>query len=158
MDRQWVEDVVDVLIEEGGKAQLSRIVKRIVEKREGLPRTVRETVSNVLQSYSSDSRSYNGRHDLFYSVEGIGRGWWGLRGYPKRPDLSFLRNPNEEGLQREMVRIVGDNLRRKGAKGRRADLNKQARSLLETDPALRARAMAVARKIVENRTSLELVF
>jgi hypothetical protein len=36
-------------------------------------------VRRELEYNSSDSESYQGRHDLFYSVKGIGEGVWGLR-------------------------------------------------------------------------------
>ena len=132
---------------------MSRIVTCVSERRNQSPRTIRETISSVLQRYSSDAspKSYNGRHDLFYSVEGIGRGRWGLRAYPKRPDLSFLRDLRGDLARREAIRIVGDGLRRKGIKGRWTDLNKKAKSLMDDDPELRARAMAAAFKIVDMR-------
>lgn len=32
-----------------------------------------------IEDHSSDSMNYKGKEDLFYSVDGIGNGTWGLR-------------------------------------------------------------------------------
>lgn len=32
-----------------------------------------------IEDHSSDSLNYKGKEDLFYSVYGLGRGFWGLR-------------------------------------------------------------------------------
>lgn len=37
-----------------------------------------------IEDHSSDSMNYKGKEDLFYSVDGIGNGTWGLRKYPRR--------------------------------------------------------------------------
>ena len=33
----------------------------------------------TIQQFSSDSKAFQGKEDLFYSVEGLGKGHWGLR-------------------------------------------------------------------------------
>lgn len=40
--------------------------------------TIRQTVSRVIQDYSSFSEGYRGTEDIFYSVEGIGNSIRGL--------------------------------------------------------------------------------
>ena len=46
-----------------------------------LSNTFEDTIRRTIQSYSSDTTIFNGKVDLFYSVEGIGGGFWGLRNY-----------------------------------------------------------------------------
>lgn len=36
-------------------------------------------IRKIIEVNSSDSKAYNGRNDIFYSVDGIGKGVWGLR-------------------------------------------------------------------------------
>lgn len=52
-------------------------------------------VSREIQSHSTDAQSYvEGNDDLFYSVEGIGSGVWGLRNY--QPDQEEQWWPTED--------------------------------------------------------------
>ncbi len=36
-------------------------------------------IRKIIENHSSDSKSYKGQQDIFYSVNGIGEGVWGLR-------------------------------------------------------------------------------
>lgn len=75
----------------GGQAEPADIAEEV---RRLFPETRSETnltesVRARLQECSSDSGSYKGKRDLFYSVYGIGNRVWGLR------ELDIL-NPNSE--------------------------------------------------------------
>lgn len=80
---RWVDDVVSALQTLGGKAHLSdiyRIVKDIRLRRgASIPESLEAVVRKELEYHSSDSESYTGIEDLFYMVEGKGKGVWGLR-------------------------------------------------------------------------------
>ena len=81
----WVVDIAIAMSNLGGKASYDRLYEEVRRVRPGpLPRSWQAIVRNVIESYSSDSDNYSPeRADLFYSVEGKGRGVWGLR-IPKK--------------------------------------------------------------------------
>ena len=46
---------------------------------------IESSIRNIIETHSSDSDAYIEKNeDLFYSVEGKGKGVWGLRAYHKR--------------------------------------------------------------------------
>tara|TARA_Y100000816_G_C26029742_1_gene539004 strand:+ start:48 stop:1178 length:1131 start_codon:yes stop_codon:yes gene_type:complete len=76
----WREDTVQALKNLGGIAHLSDIHKEVEKIRKGkLNNTWTQTVQRELETYSSDSEAYGGKKDIFYMVEGKGKGVWGLR-------------------------------------------------------------------------------
>jgi hypothetical protein len=76
----WREEIEAALRELGGEARLKDIYDVIQIRRSGnLSESWRATVRRELEQNSSDTESHRGRHDTFYSVEGIGGGVWGLR-------------------------------------------------------------------------------
>ena len=76
----WREDTIQALKNLGGVAHLSEIYKEVEKLRKGkLNNTWKQTVQGVLETYSSDSEAYGGGKDIFYMVEGKGKGVWGLR-------------------------------------------------------------------------------
>lgn len=86
-----LEDIVYALESMGGSGRL-RDIYDVVEKRranstDSLPAMIRRTI----QDHSSDSAGYKHRQDLFFSLEGLGGGVWGLRSHlensPKAVDL-----------------------------------------------------------------------
>jgi hypothetical protein len=70
-------EIVDVLKEHGGKAELSKIYQGVRGK---FPNTSEESIRRTIIRHSSDSPAFdpNGP-DLFDSVEGLGKGIWGLK-------------------------------------------------------------------------------
>ena len=76
----WREDTIQALKNLGGVAHLSEIHKEVEKLRKGkLNNTWTQTVQRELETYSSDSEAYGGGKDIFYMVEGKGKGVWGLR-------------------------------------------------------------------------------
>ena len=76
----WATDLVQALENLGGQAQLSDIYCEIKQIRPNLTSAWKSSVRERIQRHSSDSLSYNPDNpDLFYSVEGLGSGIWGLR-------------------------------------------------------------------------------
>lgn len=77
----WKEDLIKALENLGGKAHLSKIYNEIEKIRpNNLNPTWQRTVQRELETNSSDSEAFKGE-DIFYSVEGKGKGIWGLRNY-----------------------------------------------------------------------------
>ena len=79
-----LSEIIAALEELGGSAHLSDICRRMQERARtpGIQTnpTWKKTVSATIQSHSSDTRSFReGNADIFYSVEGLGNGIWGLR-------------------------------------------------------------------------------
>lgn len=76
----WRDDVVEALRSIGGVGHLSQIYEAVREVRQGpLPQNLKAIVRKELEYNSSDADAFQNKRDLFYSVEGIGNGVWGLR-------------------------------------------------------------------------------
>ena len=82
--KRWIEEIIEVMKDLGGHAIYKDIYQMIEQ------RNVMDFAENVnwqgqvrqtIQRFSSDSSIFNGNDDLFYSVEGIGKGHWGLRDF-----------------------------------------------------------------------------
>lgn len=85
MVNSWLDDITSSLRHLGGTAKYSDLYAEIEMRREAqLPTAWQEIVRRTIQHHSSDSRAFirEGRgegRDIFFAVEGIGRGTWGLR-------------------------------------------------------------------------------
>lgn len=78
----WRDEIVEVLSQLGGVAPLSDIC-RLIEKRGRKP-LIEHSVRQCIEDHSSDSQSWRKKPvDLFYSVDGLGGGVWGLRQGPE---------------------------------------------------------------------------
>lgn len=83
----WIDDIVDSLASLGGLSHYSELYDKISEKRKkNLPPSWKSIIRRNVQYHSSDSNAFRGKADLFYSVEGIGSGVWGLRNYEAKID------------------------------------------------------------------------
>lgn len=83
MKRTWLEEIVTALHHLDGTASYAELYEEIKKARETqLPTAWQEIVRRTIQKNSSDSRAFfsNSRGlDIFFAVEGIGNGIWGLR-------------------------------------------------------------------------------
>jgi hypothetical protein len=75
----WTEDIVNALHNIGGSGSYDDIYAEVARVRTGLPPTWKDVVRRNIQVHSSDSRGFRHGRDLFFSVEGLGQGIWGLR-------------------------------------------------------------------------------
>jgi len=77
----WLEYIILAFENCGGIADYNKLYSEIKKIREDtrLPPTWKAIVRGTIEHYSSDSEKFNGLRDIFYSVEGIGKGVWGLR-------------------------------------------------------------------------------
>lgn len=95
----WRDDIVTALRDLGGVAQLNDIYAQLDRSlpRERKTATWEASVRRTIEQHSSDTESYAGRNpDLFYSVDGIGRGRWGLReSAPTTPKAVDVAGPPE---------------------------------------------------------------
>lgn len=75
----WDEDIVTALQNLGGSASYDDLYAEIEKIRPALPESWKAVVRRRVQDLSSDSAGFKGGEDLFFSVEGLGSGVWGLR-------------------------------------------------------------------------------
>jgi putative restriction endonuclease len=74
----WLEEVTEALKALGGHATLDEIYEEIQERgRVEFTATWDATVRRTIESHSMDSSAFRGKH-RFYSVDGKGKGHWGL--------------------------------------------------------------------------------
>jgi len=80
----WKQDIIIALEQLKGKGSLDDIYDRVKSIRnEKLPKSWHAIIRGTIETHSSDSEAYTKREDLFYSVDGIGSGNWGLRSHKK---------------------------------------------------------------------------
>lgn len=79
----WKEDIVQALINLGGESHYEPLYAEIKKIRgeDNLSKSWKEITRRNIQYHSSDSSVYKGKENLFYTVEGIGSGTWGLRNF-----------------------------------------------------------------------------
>ncbi len=93
----WKKDIIRALNNLGGSADYDEIYDEIEKIRPNLEGTWKSSVRRRIQDFSSDSEGYKGIEDLFFSVEGIGSGSWGLRSKLKEtPKASDLPDGNDK--------------------------------------------------------------
>jgi hypothetical protein len=107
----WRDDVVTALENLGGQGTLEQIYAGVAAIRNERPETWQAIVRRELEYNSSDSESHQERYDLFYSVNGLGKGVWGLRKYePKTPQANDLIEPETTRVETTVYRILRDTL------------------------------------------------
>lgn len=99
MRNTYKEIVVEALKKLGGHAYLNDIYKVFVEIKgdEKLPKSYKDIIRATLERNSTDSKVYNGNENLFYSVDGIGNGHWGLIKFDGEMELSQDDDEFSEG-------------------------------------------------------------
>ena len=113
-----LEEIIFVLKNHNGIASY----KMIYEGIENLLKTKltngqKAGVRKTIEIYSSDSKLYAGEKDIFFSVDGIGNGTWGLREFFNlKTEVAFdsninfedLGNDNYSRVKTEIYRIIRD--------------------------------------------------
>ena len=82
----WLDDTVQALENLGGVAKYREIYAEVARLRVG--RTIlslKATVRKEIERHSKDSRLWEGKKDLFYSLKGLGTGTWGLKSMESSP-------------------------------------------------------------------------
>ncbi|ANU09620.1 hypothetical protein BBH88_04570 [Planococcus antarcticus DSM 14505] len=93
---KWFEEIVVALISLDGKGSLEEIYKRI-QKQDNIDFNSytdwKSQVRKNLYLNSSDCKIFKGitgdQNDLFYSIEGIGKGYWGIRKFNNFKNKEF---------------------------------------------------------------------
>ena len=105
----YLSEIEYALHELGGMGSLQEI-NLIIESRNLLPaitsnRNWKDNVRATIQRHCSATRSYNGAEDVFYSVYGLGEGYWGLNS-SKSLNIADEINPIE---QRKIDSVIKSN-------------------------------------------------
>ncbi|HEY8098278.1 MAG TPA: HNH endonuclease [Methylobacter sp.] len=108
----WVDDITLALEQLGGIAPLSEIYAKVREIRsQPHPNDLGASIRGSIERNSSDSEVFAGK-DIFFSVNGIGGGVWGLRSYEKHTpiasDIEATGNETPQRLYQETYRILRD--------------------------------------------------
>jgi putative restriction endonuclease len=84
-NKTWLTEIIEAMEDLGGHGYYKDIYDKIEERNnmEGLRTSPnwQATVRREIESASSDSQAHLGTKDIFYSVEGLGKGHWGLRNF-----------------------------------------------------------------------------
>lgn len=102
----WKMKLCEALEHLGGEAHLAEIYKYIEDNYpDGLPKTWQAVIRGILERSSSDSKAYDGKEDLFYSVEGLGEGLWGLKNFePTESTMDITQDDSFFSEGREVIR------------------------------------------------------
>jgi len=74
----WRDDIVQAFENLGGAAPLRAIYEEVARLRSN-GKFREEYIRRLIQNYSSASAGFKGKEDLFYPVEGLRGGVWGLK-------------------------------------------------------------------------------
>lgn len=91
----WKDDIITTLNNLGGEGHLSDIYSTIekIRGKENLSKSWKSVMRGTIERFSSDSKVFTNKEDLFYSVEGKGNGIWGLRNYvPNRTTVDLTED------------------------------------------------------------------
>ncbi|MGP6445209.1 HNH endonuclease [Rahnella aceris] len=78
-NKEWLDYIIDALASHNGIAKLKDIYQHVEANKSVLSVQYQAVIRYYLESNSSDSDSFKGKRDLFYMVQGKGKGIWGLR-------------------------------------------------------------------------------
>lgn len=115
----WVTDITSALGNLGGVAAYADLYREIARIRPAhqLTKSWQASVRRTVEQHSSDSKIFIGE-DLFYSVDGIGAGKWGLRALapntPAPPDIVEPEVPSRAEVK--TYRILRDTELSRGLK------------------------------------------
>lgn len=126
----WLEDIVTALTNLGGKARYRELYPEIRRIRSAAyPLRGDETIRRTIEEHSSDSEYFAGRGDIFYSVDGIGKGHWGLRALLGQAGTIWDLTPGDPIRRVELHDRFGGS-----RQGGIAPSNKSPNVLIFTDP------------------------
>ena len=98
----WRADIVKALEQSGGEASLADIYALVKNYRGKVPPSYQAMIRGSIEAASSDSEVWHKKktktQDLFYSVNGIGGGIWGLRSIQhKSPAIAKVAISDSDG-------------------------------------------------------------
>src|SRR5688572_11665506 len=109
----WLEDIQIALERLGGLSHYASLYEEM-EKIRGTPmdRSKRATIQRTIQDHSPISAGYKNKKDIFYSVDGLGSGVWGLTklltATPVANDMETQENKIPIRVKQDVYRILRD--------------------------------------------------
>lgn len=104
----WLEYIIKAFENLGGVANYSQLYDEILLiRKEEYSKTWQATVRGIIERNSSDSLAYQGKNDIFYAVEGLGKGIWGLRKYVEQQG-SKIEEAEVYRVNTNIERIIRD--------------------------------------------------
>ena len=105
----WLDDIVMAFQNLNGVSNLKELYLEVQNLRtEPLPVSWQDIIRGVIESYSSDSKAYKNSKNLFYSVDGIGSGIWGLIDYKDATDINTEKGNNSKHKEVLLNRVIRD--------------------------------------------------
>lgn len=108
----WTADIVEAFKRIGGIGPYQQIYDSVRAVRpRPLPRSWKQVVQRRIQDLSSDSAGFKNGEDLFFSVDGLGSGVWGLRDFVVESPTAVDLSPGEENpgrVPQQTYRILRD--------------------------------------------------
>lgn len=105
----WLEDIITALNQSPNKTSNYKELYTKVQniRTETLPTNWQAIVRDTIENHSSDSQKFNGKKDLFYSVNGLGEGTWALRNKEPLIKATDITTPPKR-IKTETYRILRD--------------------------------------------------
>ena len=108
LDTSYLAEIIRALKQLDGAGTLKEI-NSVIEQNGTMPyiksnKNWKRNVSATIQRHCKETRSYSGAEDIFYSVYGIGEGFWGLKEQKEDISISAI-NPIE---QRQIDKVAND--------------------------------------------------
>lgn len=104
----WLDYVIKAFENLGGVAKYEQLYNEILlVRKEGFSASWKATVRATIERHSSDSMAYEGKKDIFYSVDGLGNGMWGLRDYIESNEV-IKDNESTYRVEINVNRIIRD--------------------------------------------------
>jgi len=111
----WIDEIIKAYEFLGGIAPYSKVYKFIKENTSRkLPSSWKALIRGMVEAHSSASKNYKGKKDLFYPVDGLGKGLWALRSKikdtPKAEDLGDVEEETKlpEKTKTKIFRVLRD--------------------------------------------------
>ena len=105
---RWLDDIIDQLVERGGKAHVNTIARELAKSWLRDINTVEQTVTRRINDFCSDAADFtkSEEHDLF---ERVAPATYRLRTYPARPDIiELIRIEFDDPAMQNMWRHFSD--------------------------------------------------
>ena len=80
-----LDEIIEIMEEHGGMISNTKLYEDYAERHpeKKMNESKKGTLRKLIHFASSDSKSFDRGEDIFYNVEGMGKGVWGLRKYMK---------------------------------------------------------------------------
>ncbi|MGY3414061.1 putative HNH restriction endonuclease [Bacillus mycoides] len=104
----WLEDIITAFNNLDGVSHYDDLYAEVKKIRtEPLPDSWKSIIRNTIELHSSHSKIFNGKKDLFYSVDGLGEGTWALRNEETLIEATDIAAPPKK-FKIEVNRIIRD--------------------------------------------------